>query len=74
MLNPCLDRIDRAAAKVEHARAIGEMGDEPIVPDLVVPGGVLAIAVPRGRVLLVVFDDAVGEIRLAVKSVARMSA
>src|SRR6478735_7220607 len=56
------DRVARATAEIEHARTLRKHSDETVVPRLVVPGAAGAILVPRGRVALVVSDDAVGEV------------
>ena len=47
----------RTAAKVQYACACGQAVDETVVPDLIVPPAILAVAIPRCCVFLVVFDD-----------------
>ena len=53
----------RTAAKVQYACACGQAVDETVVPDLIVPPAILAVAIPRCCVLLVMFDDATCELR-----------
>jgi hypothetical protein len=44
------------------SRACPDAVDEAVVPDLIVPPGILAVTIPRRRVFLVVFDDANGQV------------
>src|SRR5947209_3970529 len=53
------DGASRAAAEVEHRRSGRKTIDEPVVPELVVPRGGLAVAIPFAGVPLVMADDEV---------------
>jgi hypothetical protein len=49
-------------AKVQHPGPFAESVDETVVPEFVVPVGVLTVAVPRGRVFFVMPDNPISEI------------
>ena len=57
------DGSSRATAKVQHLGTLTKSADEAIMPNLVVPIGVLTIAIPCDRVLLVVSDNVAGRTR-----------
>jgi hypothetical protein len=56
------DRSPGAAAKVQDLGAASKSAGESVVPDSVVPLGILTVAVPLGRVLLVMCDNLLSEL------------
>ncbi len=50
-------------AEVQHLGAVSKLADKAVVPDLIVSIAVLTVAVPRGRVLLVMSHNPIGEVR-----------
>jgi hypothetical protein len=52
-------RPSRAAAEVKNRRSRRKAFDEAVVPGLVVPRSVLAVAIPAGGVALVMVYDAI---------------
>src|SRR3979411_2846415 len=52
------NRLSRAAAEVQNLCSCRQSVDKEVMPDFIVPGAVLTVAVPRRGVSLVVLYDA----------------